>query len=255
MGNPSQWRQYVHKLTAVCETCCGLRHPENQDSFLSDPSLGLFVVADGMSGQSAGEIASSQAAKLIVSYIREHISEEAHTEHLLQEAILAAHKEILALSHRNPDYDEMGTTVVIALIRGDRLWIAHVGDSRAYLITDTAIKQITHDHTFVADWLAAGSITPEDARKHPARHGLYMAVGIDDELEPDVSMQSWDKGDRVLLCTDGLTDILESTELLATVQSAHDGREACQELVRKAVARGEKDDITVMLVGHESREK
>lgn len=242
-------------MTVAYETHCGTKHPANQDSLLSDPSIGLFVVADGMSGHSAGEIASSQAVKIIARHIRAHISEDSDVGELLKQAVLAAHKEVFALSRQKLEWNEMGTTVVLALVRDDRLWIAHVGDSRAYLIADGTITQLTHDHTFVADWLAEGTITPEEAKIHPARHGLYMAVGIDDDIEPDVSVRPWAPEYRVLLCTDGLTDLLEDTELLETVQRAHDGQEACRQLVSKAIAGGEKDDVTVLLVPPEFQER
>ena len=107
---------------------------------------------------------------------------------------LTTHEEVFSLSRQKPEWEDMGTTAVIALIRGDRLWIAHVGDSRAYLIENRTIRLLTHDHTFVADWLSDGIITPEEAKTHPARHGLYMAMGIDDDIEPEISMHPWEKG-------------------------------------------------------------
>jgi PPM family protein phosphatase len=238
----------MHKVKSASRTRCGTQHTVNQDSLLADRAIGLFIVADGMTGHHAGEIASSAAVRHVAEYVRPRIAEARDIRSLLEEAILHAHARVLAMSEESPDREGMGTTMVIALLHGDRCWIAHVGDSRAYLIADGTIQLLTHDHTFVADWLSAGTITPEEAVVHPARHGLYMAVGIDDEVAPDISDIPWKQDDVILLCTDGLSDIVTDSEILETIQNEPDPQEACRQLVVTAHERGETDDITAMLI-------
>ena len=142
----------------------------------------------------------------------------------------------------------MGTTVALAFVRGDHLWICHVGDSRAYLVGDGRIHALTRDHTFVAEWLEEGRITPEEARTHHARHGLTMAIGVDNDVEPEVAEARWHNGMCLLLCSDGLTEMLEDSTILEIVQSSGDPDSICSGLVEDAKRRGGDDDITVILV-------
>ncbi|MEJ2718526.1 MAG: Stp1/IreP family PP2C-type Ser/Thr phosphatase, partial [Deltaproteobacteria bacterium] len=230
------------------QTRTGNGRESNEDSLFVDRDSGLFIVADGMGGHNAGEVASSLAVRKIEEYVRQGLHEGEDPRDLLERSIVTAHEAILESSARSPDLAEMGTTVVIALVQGDRLWAAHVGDSRAYMMGKGLIRQITHDHTFIADLLAEGRITVEQAKSHEARHGLHMALGAGDEVQPDIADWKWEENDCLLLCSDGLTDMLDDNEILAIVEDSIDLGKACADMVRKAKEKGGQDDVTVVLV-------
>jgi protein phosphatase len=147
----------------------------------------------------------------------------------------------------------MGTTLVLALFTDDKVVTAHVGDSRAYWIRKGEIMQLTQDHTFVAEWLREGLITKEEARTHGQRHGLIEALGVADEVESEVAVWPREQEGCLLLCSDGLTDMLEDEEILAIVESSSDPDTACSELVDAANSKGGLDNITVILVCPEQR--
>jgi serine/threonine protein phosphatase PrpC len=229
-------------------TCRGKTRDVNEDSVFLDQEMGLFIVADGMGGHPAGEIASSMAVAEISNSIRNRLSSGAEVPALLEESLRTAHKAILENSLEFPDRREMGTTVVVVLVRNDHVWFSHLGDSRAYLMSQGRIRRLTRDHTFVAEWVEAGLITGEEARVHQARHGLTMALGVDDEVHPETGELSWTDGQCVLLCSDGLTDVLEDRTLLQIVETSKDLEAACDALVTEAKSLGGGDDITVVLV-------
>lgn len=232
----------------------GLLRSVNEDSVLIDANLGLFAVADGMGGHKAGSVASRIAVGTLAAVVRQERTHESEATILLNKAILAAHRAIMAESVVNPDCEEMGTTLVAALFtqRGSVV-IGHVGDSRAYLIEQGTIEALTQDHTFLAEWLKNGQITPAAARTHPARHGLFMALGIDDDIEPELKSVSWNESNCLLLCSDGLTDILEASDILGIVESADCIESACQSLIKGANENGGQDNVTVVLVGQATR--
>jgi serine/threonine protein phosphatase PrpC len=236
------------RMRVAHQTHTGEGRESNEDSLLVDADMGLFVVADGMGGHNAGEIASSLAVRKIAECVRKGLHDDEDPGDLMEGSINAAHEVIVETSAQRPDLAEMGTTVVIALVKGDRLWTAHVGDSRAYLIGKGMIRQMTHDHTFIADLLAEGRITVEQAKSHGARHGLHMALGAGDELRPDIAEWTWEEDDCLLLCSDGLTDTLDDDEILGIMKYAADAGEACADLVTRAREKGGRDDITVILV-------
>ncbi|MFZ5867909.1 MAG: Stp1/IreP family PP2C-type Ser/Thr phosphatase [Thermodesulfobacteriota bacterium] len=224
----------------------GSRH-QNQDSFLADPDLGLFVVADGMGGHSAGEVASELAVREISGLIRKELPTCQDPKKLLEDAVLRANAAILERSAINPEWSDMGTTVVAALFVGNRLIICHVGDSRAYMISKAAIRQLTQDHSFVAEWVKEGLITAAEARTHEARRGLYMALGVEEDIEPALTECKWDGDWCLCLCSDGLNDALEDKDILKTVNDAANPQDACDSLIRLVHEREGKDDITVIL--------
>jgi PPM family protein phosphatase len=230
------------------KTDLGLCRTVNEDNLLIDRELGLFIVADGMGGHQDGELASSIAVVEITNNIRDQIGRGKETREVVEEAIINANAEIIRSTRRQVDEAEMGTTVVLALIRGNRVFVAHVGDSRAYVITNGAMKQLTHDHTFVADWLREGSITIEEARTHEARHGLYAALGVEDRIEPDAAEWPWDNCSCLLLCSDGLTDMLPDAQIMGIVNRSDNPQEACDLLVEAANEMGGSDNISVIIV-------
>jgi serine/threonine protein phosphatase PrpC len=220
----------------------------NQDCFHVDEGLGLFIVADGMGGHNAGEVASSIAVQEIVKTIEDRLASGTEAARTIRESLIAAHRTILENSREKPEWDNMGTTVVLALFHQDRVFISHVGDSRAYAIKNGTIAPLTEDHSFVAEWVKQGFITPAEARTHGARHGLTMALGVDDLIETGVTDVPRDQVECLLLCSDGLTDMLNDAEILETVRETEDPQAACDLLVLRADERGSRDDITVILV-------
>jgi PPM family protein phosphatase len=226
----------------------GLKRERNEDHVLADPRLGLFIVADGMGGHAAGELASSIAVAEIASHIRTHLGRSKVASVVVAEAIVHANGEIMRNGLPRTDGTDMGSTVVLGLIRENRLIISHVGDSRAYLITDGAMTQLTHDHSFVADWVRDGRISIQEARSHPSRHGLYSALGVDDEVEFETSEWPWDSYSCLLLCSDGLTEMLTDDRIAAIVNSADSPQDACERLVEEANIMGGADNISVIVV-------
>jgi serine/threonine protein phosphatase PrpC len=230
------------------KTTNGHIRPTNQDSLHADEGLGLFIVADGMGGHNAGEVASSIAVQEIVKTIRDRLACGAEATPTISDSIREAHHAIFQNSQKKPEWYNMGTTVVLALFHLDRVLISHVGDSRAYAIKDGTIKPLTEDHSFVAEWVKQGIITPEEARTHRARHGLTMALGVDDVIETVVTDLPREQIECLLLCSDGLTDILDDAEILDTVSNVDDPQTACDLLVQRANEKGGQDDITVILI-------
>jgi len=227
----------------------GRRREINEDSVLVNKELGLFIVADGMGGHKAGKVAGVIAVDEIRECMSAGLAPGKDLAALLDESVLTANRAIARSSVADPEWrGEMGTTVVAALLNGNRLFVSHVGDSRAYRINDRTIRQLTQDHTFVADWLREGRITPEEARIHPARHGLFMALGLEDDIEPATTEWSWDDFDCLLLCSDGLSDMVEDQQILDIVNGAADPQEACDSLVDKANENGGDDNISVIII-------
>jgi protein phosphatase len=142
----------------------------------------------------------------------------------------------------------MGTTVVLVYVQGKRAYIGSVGDSRAYLVRDGELRQLTDDHTFVNEQVRAGTLTPQEARRHPARNILTRAVGSQDDIEADVIQEDLRPGDQILLCSDGLTTMVEDDEILDRLQRAGDPEAVCQSLIDLANERGGDDNITAVLI-------
>jgi protein phosphatase len=229
-------------------TVPGKHRSTNEDSLYLDPELGLFIVADGMGGHNAGEVASRIAVEVTAKSVQEGLVAGKEPEQVVREAIAIANKSIFEKSLNNPAWEEMGTTLIVALMTEHEMTIGHVGDSRAYVIRHGGIELLTDDHTLVFDWLKEGLITREQARTHHQRHGLTEALGVTDDVESEISVWPWDNNVCLLLCSDGLTDMLEDDEILAIVETSAEPEQACSTLVTAAKGKGGKDDITVILV-------
>ncbi|MCZ6695479.1 MAG: Stp1/IreP family PP2C-type Ser/Thr phosphatase [Acidobacteria bacterium] len=245
----------------------GRKRASNEDSFSIDPRNNLYVVADGMGGHAAGEVAS----RLAVESIERHISGSdprndptfpasmrslTHQEEALPiparrvlTAIRLANQEIMRSVRKDQSMRGMGTTVVIALIQDDRAHIGSVGDSRVYLLRGKVMRQLTSDHTFVNEQMRAGAISAEEARRHPARNVLTRAVGSQEEVEVDLIEQELQNGDILLLCSDGLTSMAEDDEIQNALQHVtSDIDTGCKDLIDLANSRGGDDNVTVVLV-------
>jgi protein phosphatase len=226
----------------------GLVRRANEDSLFVDRSKGLFIVADGLGGHNAGDVASSMAVNTVSSSILDGLKSGGEADGLIRSSIMEAHILIQQTARLSPAWRDMGTTVVLALEMPGHFLIGHVGDSRAYAIDGSSITQLTEDHTFVAEWIREGIVTPEQARNHPIRHGLTMAVGIDSHIAPVVTCLPWTGADTLLLCSDGLTEALEDHEILDVVQASQDTAHVCAQLVQEANERGGIDNVTVIVI-------
>lgn len=218
--------------------------------------LGLYVVADGMGGVNAGEIASALSVDEVTSYVQQALTslgesmEDPASEirAALQQAIKNANTRIYETGRYNSELSGMGTTLTAGLVFGQNVFIGHVGDSRAYIINRDGIEKISRDHSLVGRLVEIGQITPEEAAVHPQRNLIYRSLGSYPNVEVDLYQRPLKIGDWLLLCSDGLTGHLSDEELHATVMGSRDPLLAAQQLVNMANQRGGEDNITVILV-------
>ena len=223
----------------------GYAEPENDEAFAQKGRLA--IVADGLGGHQAGQVASALAVETIRDVYLGHSS--ADPREALVEAFGQAQNAILESAARNPDLDGMGTTCTCAVVRGYDLYYGHVGDSRLYLIREGSIARVSDDHSYVAHLVREGRITPEDAETHPERNILVAALGMKAPVPADFSERpiALAAGDVLLLCTDGLHGLVRDQELLESAQNSAPG-DACHALVELAKQRGGFDNITVQIL-------
>jgi len=231
----------AHALTDI-----GKVRDTNEDSFICRPPL--FVVADGMGGHVAGEVASRMAVETVSSCFDG--LRDAEPQALLSKAIAQANRRIFRMAQENDGYAGMGTTVTAAFVEGGRLYWGHVGDSRLYLLRAGELKQITEDHSLVGELVKKGNISAAEALLHPHRNILTRAVGTGEHVKVDTGSFALLPGDRVLLCTDGLTNMVADEDIAATLQQGGDGAALLAGLVAKANAAGGLDNITAIIVDH-----
>ncbi len=234
----------------------GKVRPHNEDCVLVRPEFGLLVLADGMGGYQAGEVASriscEQVEAALVPLFEALSPEPGLTSPLrlwLHKAVDTANLAVYERAEADSSLSGMGTTLVVAILRAQELWLAHVGDSRAYSFTqEDGLRQLTRDHSLLQEQLDLGLITPEQARVSVHRNLVTRAVGIDPLVEPDVVRHLLPTGAVVLLCSDGLTDMLSDDDITAVVSShASNLDAAARQLVDEANARGGRDNISVIL--------
>ena len=238
-----------HILGSAFKTDTGLKRTINQDAVLIDTDMGLFAIADGMGGHNAGEIASEIAVTTLTKSLRVRNRKNMDLAELMEHGFRDAHEAILSASMGNPCYDNMGTTLVAAMRDGaSSFTIGNVGDSRAYRISSQGIELLTEDHTFMVEWIRQGLVSIHEARHHPARHGLYMALGIDDEFQPRITRVELDKTDILLLCSDGLTDMVDENSILNIVRNVPSLEAACNRLIAEANANGGHDNCSAVLI-------
>ena len=224
----------------------------NEDAFALLPEQGLFIVADGLGGHRAGATAS----KIVVSVLPEMVKqrraavqddETTTISQLLRDTIAELSLTLREHAASEPGLAGMGATVVVACVQGAQAFIAHMGDSRAYLYRQGELKQLTDDHSVVGILLRRGEITPEEARAHPARNRLTRYVGMEHEAYPDVQTLKLSARDRLLLCTDGLMAMMRDEAITEILAHSHDPQLACQALVDSANAAGGHDNVTVLV--------
>ena len=237
-------------MNSYCLTDTGIRRSMNQDFvYASQQPVGhlpnLFIVADGMGGHNAGDLASRLAVETMIDHIES--AEETRPVRLLYEACAAANRAVYAKSLTDRSYAGMGTTLVACCADEDCLYVANVGDSRLYIIDDV-IDQITRDHSLVEEMILAGQISREEARTHPDKNVITRAVGMKDAVKIDLFDAGIRPGDICLLCSDGLTNMVPDREILRIVQEAGSLEEAGRNLTETANRNGGSDNISVILV-------
>jgi serine/threonine protein phosphatase PrpC len=237
-------------MKVAAQSDLGRVRTTNEDCLLTDERLGLLMVADGMGGHAGGEVASAMAIATITSYVQGQLSGPERCEStaaLLQAAIRAADEAIWTQARTSRQLRGMGTTVVLALCQGEQVHLAHVGDSRAYLLHSGRLRQLTEDHSVVAQLIKAGQLTPHKARSHLLRHQITRSVGSGKAVA-DLSCVTWYPGDHLLLCSDGLTTMVADRHLQALIlQAGGDMQAACEALVARANVNGGGDNISVVL--------
>ena len=236
-------------------TDIGCHRKDNQDSYAIRRLEGeavLLVVCDGMGGAQAGSVASSVAVEEFTAAVEEGLGQgapddPARSEQVLADACVRANAKVFELSRENPAYEGMGTTLVAALMRPGAAYVIHVGDSRGYLLEGGAIRQVTVDHTLVQLLVDRGEITPAQARVHPQKNLITRALGVDSHVEHDLNRLSPRSGSRLLLCSDGLSNLLEDDMLLCLSRQEEDPERFCRVLLEQALERGAPDNVTVVL--------
>jgi serine/threonine protein phosphatase PrpC len=235
------------RLDAAGASDPGPVRDHNEDCFLADLELGLYIVADGLGGHQCGEVAS----RLAVDTLRQSFAGRARLAggRRLSAALQAANDAILAASARETGLLGMGSTAVVAWLPSPRgsAWIGHVGDSRAYLWRGARLRRLTEDHTLLNQVRQAGQL-PADPDDWPPRSVLSQALGISPLIAPEVSRQTLRAGDMLLLCSDGLTDTLAEDEIAGLVAAAGAAAEACAALVAEANRRASRDNITAVII-------
>ena len=235
-------------LRSAARTDVGMRRQDNEDRYAIVPGLGLFLVADGMGGHKAGQVASQIAAEAAIRAIEALQGATVSLAERLRHAVACANREIFLAAQADAELAGMGTTLVAMLFGEERLALAHVGDSRAYLLRRGRLRGLTDDHSIVAELLRRQAISEEAARAHPHRHVLTRALGVRPRIEPDLAEMTPQPGDVFVLCSDGLTTHVGDDEIAALVEGDVDLEAAAGRLVEAANAAGGQDNVTVLLL-------
>ncbi len=228
-------------------TDVGMKRHNNEDSYIVNENYsdGIFIIADGMGGHNAGEIASLEACRIVESYI---LQSEGNLATILREGVSKANRDIFVRASETEAMKGMGTTIDACVIENNKAHIAHVGDSRVYVITKDSIEKITKDHSVVGMMLDSGSITEEEAKNHPQRHFITRAVGTAMTVEVDILERDIHSDEWILMCTDGLTNMVAKEEIHSIVANSTDVSRAAEMLVTKAKENGGDDNITAILL-------
>ena len=230
----------------------GRRRPTNEDSLRACEDPDFFMLADGVGGNRSGEIASQSALDALEKFVRhnppEWLGSRDEVFRYFRAAVNYVNQFIIKLSEAKPQYAGMATTLTFAYIRKDEMYVANVGDSRVYLAHGDMIQQITDDHTYVNDLVKMGAITRDEAHLHARKNVITRAIGANANNEPDCFSVPVEKGDKVLLCSDGLYDEVDDDTILSTLNRASDMTQCAEELVALANDNGGNDNISVICV-------
>lgn len=232
----------------------GCVRPQNQDVYQIeklDGNTALFLVCDGMGGAKSGNVASSLAADVFVQEVRrnwKHSLDESLVDQILQNAVKLANFTVFDQAQQFEEFNGMGTTLVAALVRGRKVTVIHVGDSRAYAITRDGIRQVTRDHSVVQMMLDRGELKPEQARNYPGKNLITRAIGTEGTVKSDLTHFSLERGESLLLCSDGLSNMMDEQEILFEVVHGVNKQYCCQRLLDIAKNRGAPDNVTSVFV-------
>ncbi|HBD86173.1 MAG TPA: Stp1/IreP family PP2C-type Ser/Thr phosphatase [Clostridiales bacterium] len=229
---------------------------ENQDSFLieriDERGCLIAVLCDGMGGERAGNIASDLAAKAFVAYVSEKLSaskaERPDIRSMMTKACNEANNMVYGYSCFDSNYTGMGTTLVAAVVEENRVFVLNVGDSRAYRISKNKLTQITKDHSLVQEMLDRGELTPEEAYRHPRKNVITRALGVDENVPSDIFVPRLLKGDLLMLCSDGLTNMLTEKDILEFAKIYRDPLSLGRVLMDEALRRGARDNVTIVII-------
>ncbi|SHI04328.1 Stp1/IreP family PP2C-type Ser/Thr phosphatase [Sporanaerobacter acetigenes] len=231
----------------------GKARENNQDSYFYSQRMDfpLFIVADGMGGHKAGEVASCMAVEIVKDFFLDKkkqnlLDNEENLISFIEESINRANDKIYKKAISNEQYNGMGTTLTMAYFLNGKVFIGHVGDSRAYLVRDNGLMQLTDDHSLVAELVKKGSISKEEAQYHPQRNIITRAVGTSEEIDVDIKFVEIKNDDILLMCTDGLTSMIEENEIKNLLLVGSNMQESCNDLIKKANDLGGLDNITVI---------
>ncbi|HIK29356.1 MAG: serine/threonine-protein phosphatase [Oscillatoriaceae bacterium SKW80] len=243
----------------------GMVRSVNQDAYYIEPNGRFFIVADGMGGHAGGKEASQIATEVMQRYLTEYWDSQQSSVELLETAFLKANQAIIEDQQEHPERADMGTTAVVVMFRDEEhkpesgksqgIWVAHIGDSRLYRLRGAKLEQITEDHTWVARAMKLGHINAEQARNHPWRHVLSQCLGRQDLEQIDVQYVDVQPGDRLLLCSDGLTEELPDGAIANHLKNIRACEQAAKVLVNAAKDKGGRDNITVVIVAIEGRDR
>lgn len=239
----------------AAKTHVGLVRPLNEDAFsiaADQQPYGIAIVADGMGGHLAGEVASSLAVEVVAKHITEQIDTATDPNDLLVSAIQEANRAVHQRAATQQGLNGMGTTLIVSLFDSEQILIGHIGDSRAYLMQAGVLRQVTDDHTLVYELYKNGQITLEEAQQHPQRNIVTRAVGTDERVQADLLRFEWSEGDLFLICSDGLTNMVEDRELETILQAEGTVTAKVDALIDKAILSGGHDNVTVVVVQNQA---
>ena len=240
-------------MKAFAKTDVGKLREINEDFYYipnEEDEVQVFILADGMGGYNGGEVASRLATTTALSYIKSNFEntpkEKEDILNLIKSAMEYANMIVYEKSNEEKELEGMGTTLEVCLIHNNKAYIGHIGDSRIYRIRKEFIRKLTHDHSYVQNLVKDGTITEEEARNHPKKNMLMKALGCTAFVEPDVTAKGFIKDDIILMCSDGLSNMLKDEEIYEIIRE--EGENAAEKLVEKANEKGGYDNITAIVI-------
>jgi protein phosphatase len=240
-------------------TDVGRTRKRNEDSWTCDPEQGLYVVSDGMGGHAAGDVASKMVCDGLPSYLSklvgadEDVDSDGFREGLI-EAVAHVNREVKEISRAKAGISGMGATLVVVVVRHGKAMIAHMGDSRVYLLRRGELQQVTVDHSVIQVLIETGEVKPEDAASHPARGRITRCIGMGSDAQPEMRILDLEHGDRLMLCSDGLTSMVSDKDIERIMSAEAKPQDACKKLIAAANAAGGQDNITVVIIEARSAE-
>lgn len=243
-------QKMVHGATDV-----GKERKVNEDYFVIQREKNLFIVADGMGGHNAGDVASKNATEITDEYLNKQLIESIRGNNrkireTVIKGLLHAHMKILEMADKNPQYQGMGCTIVVALIMGNSMHLCHVGDARAYICNEKGMVLLTKDHSFVMDMVQKGKLTMEEARLSPMKNKLHQAIGASKSINPDYKNYILKNDDKILLCSDGLWDMMSDDQIHTVLKQHKPPKKICDTLIKMANSAGGHDNITAVVIQH-----